>query len=286
MGQSRGEGVQSIERTIAIVQAVAQAHAEGARLVDVARHVGITKSTAHRILQALVRSGWVEQGKERGRFHLGVELHALGLVAAPRHELVQLGERAVTRLAEQVGDTVYFQLRAGLDSVCLARREGSYPVKILTVDVGVRRPLGMGAGNIAILAFLPDDEVERVIAANIDELTTFAAPDVAFDAALMRELVGQTRLHGHAFVRDLFIPGMSAVGMPIIGSEGAPIGALSVAAITNRLRDERRVDVIALLQREVAAIEARIRKGGKPLQKAGATPSRRPKPSGSAHVRP
>ena len=78
MTQSHPAGVQSIERTIAIVRAVAQAQ-DGARLVDVARQLGITKSTAHRILQALVHAGWVEQGKESGRFHLGVELHALGL---------------------------------------------------------------------------------------------------------------------------------------------------------------------------------------------------------------
>jgi DNA-binding IclR family transcriptional regulator len=259
-------GVQSIERTIAIVRAVAGSHAEGARLVDIARQVGITKSTAHRILQALANAGWVEQSEERGRFQLGVELLALGLIATPRHELSELGERAVTRLAEQIGDTAYFQLRAGLDSICLARREGSYPVKILTVDVGVRRPLGMGAGNLAILAFLPDDEIERVIEANLDELLTYVAPDVEFDAEVVRELIRETRLHGHSFVRDLFIPGMSAVGMPIMADD-VPVGALSVAAITNRLRDERRVDVVASLQREVAAIEARIRKGGK-LQRA------------------
>jgi DNA-binding IclR family transcriptional regulator len=275
MEQYGAAGVQSIERTIAIVRAVAQAQRDGARLVDVARQAGITKSTAHRILQALVHAGWIEQGRERGRFHLGVELHALGLTAASRHELVGLGERAVTRLAEEIGDTAYFQLRAGNDSICLARREGSYPVKILTVDVGVRRPLGMGAGNLALLAFLPDDEIERTIAANLDELNTYAAPGVELDAALLRDLVRDTRFHGYAFVQDLFIPGMGAVGLPIIGAEGTPVGALSVAAITNRLQDERRVRVVAALQREVRAIEARVRKTGKPPLRAAKASTRR-----------
>jgi hypothetical protein len=79
---------------------------------------------------------------------------------------------------------------------------------------------------------------------------------------------------------------MSAVGMPIIGSEGVPIGALSVAAITNRLRDERRVDVIASLRREVAAIEVRIGKGGKPLKAPPGKTSPGAKVSASAQVRP
>jgi DNA-binding IclR family transcriptional regulator len=258
--------VQSIERTIGIVRVVAQAHGAGARLVDVARLVGITKSTAHRILQALVNAGWVDRGERRGRFHLGVELHALGLVAASRHELVGLGERAVLHLAELVGDTVYFQMRAGLDSICLARREGAYPVKILTVDVGMRRPLGMGAGNLAILGFLPDDEVERVIDANLKELKAYAAPGVALDAELLQRLVRDTRRHGYSYVQDLFIPGMAAIGMPIRDAEGAPVGALSVAAITNRLQGSRRDKIVAGLKREVYDIELRLKKRVRPLR--------------------
>jgi DNA-binding IclR family transcriptional regulator len=265
MEHKSGTGVQSIERTVAIVRAVAQAQREGARLVDVARQLAISKPTAHRILQALVQAGWITQEGERGRFHLGVELHALGLAAAPRHELVGLGQRAVTRLAEQVGDSAYFQLRTGIDSVCLARQEGSYPVKILTIDVGMRSPLGMGAGNLALLAFLPDDEVERVIGANIDELPSYAAPGVRIDAALLHDMVRQARFHGYAFVQDLFIPGMGAVGMPITGADGTPVGALSVAAITARLREERRVEVVAALRREVTIIEGRLKKISNPL---------------------
>jgi DNA-binding IclR family transcriptional regulator len=261
----RKSGVQSIERTIAIVRAVAQGHKDGARLIEVARLAGLTKSTAHRILQALVQAGWVEQDKERGRFHLGVEVHALGLAAASRHELVRLGERAVSRIAEQVGDTSYFQLRTGTDSICLARCEGSYPVKILTVDIGMRRPLGMGAGNLALLAFLADDEVERIIAANIDQLGPYAAYGVTITAALVRELVADARRHGHAFVQDVFIPGMAAVAMPIMGADGTPVASLSVAAITGRLQDERRPKVVAALQREVSAIEARLKRTVRPL---------------------
>lgn len=271
MERSQGSGVQSIERTIAIVRAVAKEHKDGARLVDIARQAGITKSTAHRILKALVGAGWIEQGRERGRFHLGMELHAFGLAAASRHELAGLGERATLRLAEQIGDTAYFQLRAGLDSICLARRSGSYPVKILSVDVGVRRPLGMGAGNIAILAFLGDDEVESLIASNLDELKTYAARGAKFDAPLFRKLVKETRRCGYSYVEGIFIPGMAAVGVPIMGADGAPVGALSIAAVIDRLKDERRINAVTSLQREVSAIEQRLRKSIKPMLAVAAT---------------
>ena len=265
MKTSTASGAQSIERAIAVVRTIGEAQGDGARLVDVARLVGITKSTAHRILQALVRAGWIEQGEGRGRFRLGMELHALGLAAASRNELVGLGERAVSRLAEAVGDTAYFQMRAGLDSICLARCEGTYPVRILNIDVGQRRPLGMGAGNLALLAGLPDADVERVIRANLQALRPYAAPGVELDAALLQRLVRETRRNGYSYVRDLFIPGMAAIGMQIRGIAGDPVGALSVAAITNRLEDPRRDKVVAVLEREVRAIESRSRKSARLL---------------------
>jgi DNA-binding IclR family transcriptional regulator len=260
MQRQSQQGAQSIERAIAIVRSIARVQHDGARLVDVARDVGVTKSTASRILQALARAGWIEQSKERGRFYLGIELYALKLTAASRHEIIGLGERAVTRLAELIGDTVYFQVPIGYDSICLARCEGKYPVKILTVDVGARRPLGMGAGNVAILAALANDEVERTIVANIEELGTYVAPGVELDPAILWRLVRETRLVGHSLIHDIFIPGMGAIGIPIIGPGGAPVGALSVAAITNRLQGERHSIIVTALQREVRTMEARLRK--------------------------
>ena len=271
-------GIQSIERAIAVVRTVAQSHRDGTRLVDVVRELGISKSTAHRILQALVQAGWLEQSDARGRFHLGLELHALGLAAAPRHELAGFGERAVARIADQVGDTAYFQLRSGFDTICLARCVGSYPVKILTVDVGIRRPLGMGAGSLAVLAFLPDHEIETVLATNLDDLSTFATPGTVLDSDLVWSLVHDARRRGYSYVEDIFIPGMAAIGMPIRGVSGEPVGAFAVAAITNRLGDDRRGLVTEALEREVRTIEARLGKLG---AVSPASPSRtRPQPSG------
>jgi DNA-binding IclR family transcriptional regulator len=186
----------------------------------------------------------------------------------------------VARIAEQVGDTAYFQLRSGFDTICLARCVGAYPVKILTVDVGMRRPLGMGAGSLALLAFIPDGEIEAVLAVNLDELATYAAPGVALDADLVWSLVQETRRVGHSYVEDVFIPGMAAVGMPIRRPDGQPVGAFAVAAVTNRLGRNRRPIVIKALEREVRTIEARLGKST-----AGSrTPPLRPR-SQSAHVR-
>lgn len=267
-------GVQSIERTVAIVRAVAERHRQGARLIEVMRATGLTKSTAHRILQALVRAGWLEQSGRSGRFHLGLELCALGSAAVPRHELVELGQRAAAQLAADVGDTVYFQVRAGFESICAARCEGSFPVRILMLEVGQRRPLGIGAGSIALLAALPDAECERAIAANLEAIQAFAP----VNAEALRALVRETRARGYAFAESVFVPGVSAVGMAIPGPDGLPTAALSVATLNGRLQEARREEVAGVLRQAARAVAAEFCTPGTPgrlaAARAGPDPAR------------
>jgi len=61
--------------------------------------------------------------------------------------------------AEEVGDTVYLVVRSGMEAVCLERIEGPSPVRVLTLDSGSRRPLGLGAGGLAILPRYPKTSV-------------------------------------------------------------------------------------------------------------------------------
>ena len=247
-------GVQSIQRTIAIVRAVARTNRRGSRLTDVARSVGLTKSTTHRILGALVQAGWLEQDRETGLFHLGVEIFALGAAAANHWHLAEVARPMMARLAERSEDTVYLQVRTGFESICAARQEGSYPIKTLQLDVGQRRPLGVSAGNIAILALLSDEDVERAITATIESAPQYEA----LDKAALLNVVAVTRQQGHAFVDGLFIAGMSAIGVPILGWDGGPVASLSVAAISSRLQDDRRPNIVAWLHAEARSIAERL----------------------------
>ena len=69
-------------------------------------------------------------------------------------------------LAESTQDTVYLSERRGLEAICSSRALGDYPIKALTLDVGIRRPLGIGAGGLAILCALPAAEADEIIEAH------------------------------------------------------------------------------------------------------------------------
>jgi DNA-binding IclR family transcriptional regulator len=138
--------------------------------------------------------------------------------------------------------------------VCLDRREGSFPIKTLTLRVGDRRPLGVGAGSLAILAFLPDEEVERVIAAQGADQARYG-----IDEMTMRDMITTARQLGYSVNDERLIRGMSAIGVPVRRPNGQPFAALSVAAISSRLQLPRRESIATSLKQEAELLEEELK---------------------------
>jgi DNA-binding IclR family transcriptional regulator len=249
------DAIQSVSRAAEVLRAVGGLDdGRGARIVDVVTRTGLSKSTTYRLLVALCQTGLVEQDEHSGYFHLGLDVVALGARASRRFGLAGLAAEATARLAERTRDTVYLSVRSGFDAVCLDRVVGTYPIKVLTLDVGDRRPLGIGAGSLAILAALEDDEIRDVLDINAKRLDSY--PNL--DRVTLLHLVETTRREGYALNPGLVIPEMSAVGVPVRDGAGHPIAALSIAALTSRLSGERLKTVAAWLDEERVLLELQL----------------------------
>src|SRR5690606_4011255 len=114
----------------------------------------------------------VSQIESTRRYRLGRMAFELGLAASSMYDLRDACRAPLRALAETVGDTVYLTVRSGLEGVCEDRYEGPSPVRVITLEIGSRRPLGQGAGGLAILSFLPDGERDQVIDAVVKRVTT------------------------------------------------------------------------------------------------------------------
>jgi DNA-binding IclR family transcriptional regulator len=123
---------------------------------------------------------------------------------------------------------------------------GAYPIRTLTLEIGDRRPLGVGAGSLALLSNLAPAGVERVLAQNAEWLVEFPS----FDAVLLRTLVSRTRDQGYAFNEGRIVAAMNA--MAVMAGDGAvgPAIALSVAAIRERVNPKRRPQLLSVLRTE------------------------------------
>lgn len=165
------------------------------------------------------------------RYYLGHSLHELGLVALPVVHFAEPARAALERLAAWSGDTVYLSERVGNEAVTTARVEGAFPLKTLSHHVGLRRPLGVGAGGLAILAALDPEEVERIVQSNEQQLPALAG----FDAGFLLEAVGQTRARGFAYLDNRATRGMAAVGVALYDATTDSRAAISIAAVTARM---------------------------------------------------
>jgi len=242
---------QSLDRAIGLLEEVVNHAAQGAALGALAERAQLSKPTAHRLLNGLRKLGLVDYDEKSRLFFPGLKLYRMGLASAVRFDLVQLAQPSMALLAEETGDTVYLSLRAGDSALCVARQTGSFPIRTLTLEVGDYRPLGLGAGSLALLAALPDAEVEQVIVRNRDKL----APHPNFDPANLRAMVRQTREQGHSLNDGKMLPEMVALGVIVHDAAGRPAAALSIATISSRMAPERRASIVALLMREARALE-------------------------------
>lgn len=260
MEHSSGKGEhRNIERVTAVMDALSKASARGLRLTDVVEATGLGKTTAHRLLGGLVDNGLAEQDAESGRFFVGLKMLAWASAAKNRFSFARLAEPLLERVSRRTQDTIYLVMRIGDEIVCLDGREGSFPIRVLTLNIGDRRPLGIGAGSLAILAALPDDEVERILTTQGEARAHFPYTEMK-----LRELVAKTRREGFAYNNLHLFEGMesatdmAAIGVPIRRRDGTPVAALHLTAIPSRLEPPRRDELVFSLKKEAADLETEI----------------------------
>lgn len=97
-----------------------------------------------------------QAGSRARRYFLGHLIFELGLAASSNFNLRDIRQSSLMRLADRTGDAVFLTIRSGYDTVCIDRKEGSFSIRALTLGVGTRRSLGVGAGGLALLMSLPD----------------------------------------------------------------------------------------------------------------------------------
>jgi DNA-binding IclR family transcriptional regulator len=241
---------QNIARATLVLSALADAAHEGLRLSDVIRSTGLSNGTTHRLLEGLVEHGLADLKADSGRYFLGMKIFSWSKSASNRFGLAERVAPALQRLADRTNDTAYFMLRVDDDSLCLDCREGSFPIKTISVRVGNRWPLGVGAGGLSLLAFLPENEMAQIIRDHQGEREKFGIKE-----AVLKKEIANARKLGYAVVDGTVIPGMSALSVPINGKDQKPIGSITLAAITPRLIQPRRGEIVKLLLEEARSIE-------------------------------
>ncbi|CAH2796382.1 MAG: Transcriptional regulator, IclR family [uncultured Paraburkholderia sp.] len=243
-------GTGMLERAFAVIRALAETQSDGSRVTRLAKAVGLTQGTVHRILHALIAEGIVEQDENSKLYRLSVNFFALAAQAGNPSGMRTLCRPALLRLCASLGDTIFLLVQSSFDAVCLDICEGPFPIRSFTGDIGGRVALGVGQGSPAILAFLPEAEREEIIRFNVPRIRGYGVLDEVY----LRTEIERVRQLGYAGRNSGVLDGMAGVAVPILDRIGVAVAALSVGTLAARLSDDRLPMVVELLRRQAEAI--------------------------------
>lgn len=243
--KNSAQGSQTVARAIGLLRLVSSRAKEGMRVQEIVDAGELSRPTVHRLLSELVECGLLMRSSER-RFFLGQFAYELGISAASHFHLKDICAPFLDAVAQETGDTAFLVARSGADSFCLDRKSGSFPVKVFTVEIGSRQPLGVGAAGLALLSWLPEAAFTQVMERNAPQLSKYAG----LSLERLSEAVVNAREKGYSKISDFAVAGVSGVGVPVLDFTGAPVVALSVATVTARMTSGHEERVVRVLKAE------------------------------------
>ena len=151
----------AIQKVCAILRVLAQR--SPLRLTEIADATSLNKATSLRILASLIEEGFVSRVAGAKTYELGQEARVMAVGARRSVDIAELAQPSLLRLSEKSADTALLSVRSGVEALYLARSVGSHPLQPNYLQIGSRRPLGVGAGSLALMVWLPDAEIEAII---------------------------------------------------------------------------------------------------------------------------
>lgn len=223
------------------------------RLNEVSERTGFNRVTALRILDELVTHRFVDRAGTPPRYSLGPEAVAMAAASSVTQDVRTIAKPSLVRLASFSEDTVLLSVRSGVESICVDRIVGTFPIQATYLQIGSRRWLGVGAGSMALLAWLPETERESILDAVSQRLQAY--PRIS--RSILGEHVETALDCGYVKMLDIVVDRIGGIGYPIRNREGEVVAAISIAALTERIV-EREMQLVETLRREVNLIQAAI----------------------------
>jgi IclR family pca regulon transcriptional regulator len=249
---------QSLERGLAILSSFRS----GRPLLgisDLAREVGLSRSTTHRYVATLAGLGYLLQDAPTRKYRLGPRVLDLGFSAINSMELREVAAPYLQQLSDETGYTVNMAILDDLDIVyverCRSARAGQREID-LNLHVGSRLPAYCTSLGKVLLAYLPADAQADVLARS--ELARRGPNTLVSRSALVAELK-RVRRDGFAINNEELAYGLRSIGAPVFAHDGAAVAGINLAVHRTMISVEELVARLgARLRRTADEISAQL----------------------------
>ncbi len=216
--------LQGLDRVVAILDLLGSSD-ECLSLAEICQRMDLHKSTAHRALMALERTGMIERAPGN-RYRLGLKLYDMGNHAVEQIDLRSRVHPFLRKLALGVNEIVHLGVLHKTRVVYIDKIEPINRRVCISSRTGTSNPVYSTSLGKAILAYLPADEIARTVAGL--QFTTFTAKTLATPEELLESLE-RVRRRGYAVDDEEMEIGTRCVGAPILDRTGRAIAAVSVS---------------------------------------------------------
>ena len=243
--------IRSVDRAVAILDLLAR---DGWRAgAEVARDLGVHRSTALRLLGTLERHNLVERDPRTAKYRLGRRLPQLASVVTGEFDLRFVARPVCERLAVALGETVTLDVLDADEIVPIEQATGS--TSVVNVNwLGRRTPAHCTASGKVILAFAPAAVRQRLLARPLERRT----PHTIVDRAELEDQLAAAVEAGFARTYQELEMGLDAIAAPVHSADGAVVGAIDVSGPAHRLREGDRPELVQLTREAAADLSRRL----------------------------
>ena len=243
----RSAGNSQLSKSLGFLRWMVDSNLESVGVRGAAKSLGLTPSSAHRIMSALVEEGFLKRDGHRGRYVLGLELMLLAQRTAARwsvHNVALAPMRAMVAACNEAAFLNIFDRERG-ENIAVASVESSQALRYV-VELHQWKPIYVGAAGWAVMAFLTLDEQRRIIERT--KLAPVTDQSITDDLELEHALeLAQQR--GYAVTHSQRISGAVGIAAPLFGTSGEVLGSVGLSMPEQRFSTDKELQLVSLVQR-------------------------------------
>lgn len=254
--ESSTHNVRAVTRALAVLNSFAGKGLQS--LAEVTQVTGLDKGTTRRLLLTLMDSGFIAQDPTSQHYRLGRAIRDLASNVADDLDLRAIAIPVMAELASDLHITAFISIYDEGDVVCLERIHDMKGIEVHWWAVGGTLPYNCGGAPKLLLAYQPQQEINRVLKRPMAALT----PKSVTDANELRAQLAKIRKRGWECAIDDVAVGLTALAAPVHGKDGEIVGCISIAGLTPQMVSRGRPIHLDRILAAADQIERRLKGGG------------------------
>lgn len=261
MAKKSGASLRTVNRALDVLLLFDKEHPEWS-VAELSQALGLHRSIVYRILRTFEQRGIVTRSNTGGRYRLGLKLVELANVVLASMDLRQVARPVMERLVRETGEAAFLTVVSEDESVCIEKVDSPQPIRAM-LTIGDRSPLYAGASNKLLLAYLPADTIDELIARGLQPIT----PRTITDPIPLKQSLAKIRQQGWAYTVGELTPGAAAISVPLWDSNGTVVAALSIAGPASRFSEDRLQTLIEITCQAAEEVSHQLMTWHKPTGK-------------------